>query len=67
MTLYLRLLKEEGTMSFSKLAPFCLFIIFFGPQNFVHGDDQVVAVGVGVDVLQTDECLPLLRLPDDST
>jgi len=31
----------------------------------VHGDDEMVAVGAGLNVLQTYECLPLLWLTDD--
>ena len=33
--------------------------------NRVHGDEQVTAVGSQMNVLQTDECLSLLRLPND--
>jgi hypothetical protein len=31
----------------------------------VHRDNQVVFVGMGVDVLQANECLALLWFPDD--
>tara|TARA_Y100000389_G_C17205970_1_gene386025 strand:+ start:256 stop:528 length:273 start_codon:yes stop_codon:yes gene_type:complete len=33
----------------------------------VHGDDEVIAVSVRLDVLQADESLTFLGLPDDRT
>tara|TARA_B100000085_G_C18507433_1_gene498121 strand:- start:1061 stop:1294 length:234 start_codon:yes stop_codon:yes gene_type:complete len=33
----------------------------------VHGDDEMIGLPIRLDVLQTDESLTFLRLPDDRT